>query len=132
MGANKKILMFFLTIVAVIIVLCCGLIAFTKIDAYICVAKAAQRIHVAPTYEALYSYIENSLIPGKTREEVRAIVKKIGPVSINSSTEEEHLQGYNFDSIAITMCLDPMNNIVLTASYDSNDLLELYWVDEFP
>src|SRR6266498_351030 len=82
-------------------------VGFPWVDASICVPRAAQRIGVQATYNDLYQYVDQHIVPGKTRAEVVAILEQIGPVQIQKDVGA--LPESSTDYVRINMCLDPRN-----------------------
>jgi hypothetical protein len=89
-----------------------------ELDRGLCIPNAASRVGVAPTYGALYGYINDSVRPDMTLDNALAILQKMGPVTIPFSTKigENKIR----DAVVIDTCLYPMNDVSVYIYYDED------------
>jgi hypothetical protein len=79
------------------------------------VPRAAKQIGVPPTYDAIYTYVEQHIVPGVTREEVSNILERIGPIQVKKDVGS--LPETSVDEIRLNICLDPRNNMEIYVRY---------------
>src|SRR5882672_6646303 len=74
-----------ITLIAVACVVPMFYIGFPWVDASICVPRAAGRIGVQPTYDALYEYIGQHIVTGMTRADITAILGRVLPIRFSNT-----------------------------------------------
>jgi hypothetical protein len=90
-------------------------------DYRLCIPKAARKIGVEPKLSEIYGWIYAHETPGLSREATQSVLENIGTTSIVNS--RFLADGTTEDTLRINMCSHPMNNVILSANYSSNNEL---------
>ncbi len=85
------------------------------LDASICVPRAAARIGVPATVNALKAYIDQNIVVGMSRDAVRISLMELAPIEVENDVGA--LPETSTDYMRVNICLDPRNNIELYIRY---------------
>ena len=89
-------------------------------DYFVCRSIISLKLGLGLSPFTLENHIQVLLVPGMTREEVKASLEKIGKVIVKPAGASMNLAT---DHIELRICSHPMNNITLGANYAVDGLL---------
>jgi hypothetical protein len=96
------------------------------VDEAICMRPIAKKIDIAPTFDSLQSYLQYTLVPGMTRQDVTKKLEEIGPVE--SETSDDGLS-FIVDKVTLNICSHPFNHMTLFISYTRDGKLLGFYFD---
>jgi len=95
-------------------------VIYRPLDYYFCRSAISVKLGMSFSPYTLEGYVENSLLPGMTREDVLSTLEEIGRVkvvplgSVNDVWSEQ---------ITISICTDYFNRIVIFSNYSDDGIL---------
>jgi len=115
---NKIVRIIILVPIIIISLLCVTFSILPAIDRSICIPLAARKVGVAPSVDAIKSYIKDNLKLGMSRGDVNQVLDKLGPYAVHTG-EYDQIIGDAVDQIQIKICFHPFNWFSIFVHYDN-------------
>jgi hypothetical protein len=104
------------------------IVIYRPLDYYFCRGAISVKLGMSFSPFTLEGYVEKSLLPGMTREDVLATLEKIGRVKVVPLGRVNDIWS---EQITLSVCTDYFNRIIIFSNYsEDGDLISIKILDD--